>query len=87
MLVGNCYMITVKFESLSFVWSFSYKITLFLLFLVMAPLKKPPRARKSMPNVSDKENSFLRGLSVFQDRVRRRESLRNLRSFKVGTVS
>lgn len=51
----------------------------------MAPLKKSVLS-KSLPKIKDKENSFKRGLSDFQVRVRRRESLRNLRVIKVRIV-
>lgn len=51
----------------------------------MAPLKKSVLS-KSLPKIKDKENHFKRGLSDFQVRVRRRESLRNLRVIKVRIV-
>ncbi|XP_066909747.1 rhotekin isoform X3 [Halyomorpha halys] len=38
--------------------------------------------RKSLPSRFDKENLFMRGLSDYQARVRRRESLRQIRTIK-----
>lgn len=49
----------------------------------MAPSRRSMLSRKSLNVLSDspnKENAFLRGINAYQVRVRRRESLRNVRS-------
>lgn len=54
--------------------------------LKMAPRRKSVKvARKSLINNYEKDNSYLRGLSDYQTKVRRRETLRNARSLAVST--
>lgn len=50
----------------------------------MAPRKNVVRASKYQGSVCEKENSYLRGLSDYKAKVRRRESLRTLRCLKVS---
>jgi len=50
----------------------------------MAPRKNAVRVSKYPGSVSEKENSYLRGLSDYKTKVRRRESLRTSRCLKVG---
>lgn len=50
----------------------------------MAPRKNVYRVSRLLDSVSEKENNFLRGISYFKAKVRRRESLRKLRSLKVS---
>jgi len=50
----------------------------------MAPRKNGVRVSKYPGSVSEKENSYLRGLSDYKTKVRRRESLRTPRCLKVS---
>jgi len=50
----------------------------------MAPRKNAVRVSKYPGSVSEKENNYLRGLSDYKTKVRRRESLRTSRCLKVS---
>lgn len=51
----------------------------------MAPRRKSiGTIRGSFSNKLDKENNYLRSLSDYQARVRRRESIRNYKNVAVG---
>lgn len=50
----------------------------------MAPRKNVVTVSKYQGSASEKENSYLRGLSDYKAKVRRRESLRTSRCIKVS---
>ena len=50
----------------------------------MAPRKNVVRESKYQGSASEKENNYLRGLSDYKAKVRRRESLRTSRCLKVS---
>ena len=52
----------------------------------MAPRRKSEKVScKALTNTYEKENRYLRGLSDYQTKVRRRETLRNARNLAVST--
>jgi hypothetical protein len=53
----------------------------------MAPRKNVVKVSKYPGIVSEKENGYLRGLSDYKAKVRRRESLRTSRCLKVSDIS